>query len=110
MSSLAVRPARRVDRRFAQFSLRLAPRLTLALATIAPSLAAQDGGYQQPPAPIAQILDAEPTPAVTLGPTREWLLLLERRPLPPISEVGAPILRLAGDRERDDRAPHRHAG
>jgi len=98
MSSLAVRPARRVDRRFAQFSLRLAPRLTLALATIAPSLAAQDGGYQQPPAPIAQILDAEPTPAVTLGPTREWLLLLERRPLPPISEVGAPILRLAGDR------------
>ena len=73
-------------------------RLTLALATIAAPLAAQDGGYRQPPAPIAQILDAEPTPAVSLSPTREWLLLLERRPLPPISEVGAPMVRLAGDR------------
>ncbi|HEX2781166.1 MAG TPA: hypothetical protein VHM30_16820, partial [Gemmatimonadaceae bacterium] len=73
-------------------------RLLAAALLLAAPLAAQDGGYKQPPAPIAQILDAAPTPAVLLGPTREWLLLLERRPLPPISEVGAPLLRLAGDR------------
>lgn len=81
-------------------TLPMLPRL-LPLGTallLAAPLAAQDGGYRQPPAPIAQILDATPTPAVSLGPTREWLLLLERRPLPPISEVGAPMLRLAGDR------------
>ena len=78
--------------------MRLRTLFPLAFLVAVPALSAQDGGYRQPPAPIAQILDAAPTPAVSLSPTREWLLLLERRPLPPISEVGAPMLRLAGDR------------
>src|SRR5262245_17327983 len=51
--------------------------------------------YQQPPPPIAQILDADQTPLVRLSPDRIWLLLLERPGLPPIAEVSTPELRLA---------------
>ncbi|HEU6451881.1 MAG TPA: prolyl oligopeptidase family serine peptidase [Gemmatimonadaceae bacterium] len=70
----------------------------VAAATLAsPRLAAQNG-YRQPPAPIAQILDAEPTPAVSVSPDHSWLLLMERTDLPPISEVAGPELRLAGER------------
>src|SRR5215469_680638 len=54
--------------------------------------------YQQPPAPIAQMLDAPPVPAVDPSPDGHWLLLLERPALPSIGEVAAPVLRLAGDR------------
>ncbi|HEX3159082.1 MAG TPA: prolyl oligopeptidase family serine peptidase [Gemmatimonadaceae bacterium] len=74
--------------------LLLAPLLSLAAADTLPA----QGGYQQPPAPIRQILDAEPTPAVSVSPDRQWLLLLERRALPSIAEVAAPELHLAGDR------------
>ncbi|HEU4565023.1 MAG TPA: prolyl oligopeptidase family serine peptidase [Gemmatimonadaceae bacterium] len=74
------------------------PALSLAaLALLAPALAAQEP-YRQPPAPIAQILDAEPLPAVSVSPDRAWLLLLERSAMPAIAEVAAPELRLAGER------------
>jgi dipeptidyl aminopeptidase/acylaminoacyl peptidase len=69
----------------------------VAAACVAAPAIAQEP-YRQPPAPIAQILDAEPTPAVSVGPNNDWLLLLEREGLPPISEVAAPELRLAGIR------------
>ena len=71
--------------------------LAAAIGAIPALVAAQDG-YRQPPAPIAQILDAEPTPAVSVSPDHSWLLLLERKDLPPISEVAGPELRLAGER------------
>ena len=70
--------------------------IPFALLLIAPALAVAQTGYRQPPEPIRQILDAEPTPAVSQSPDRKWLLLLRRRGLPPISEVGAPELHLAG--------------
>ena len=54
--------------------------------------------YTQPPAPIAQILDAPQTPAVSISPDRKWLLLLERSALPTIAEISAPELKLAGVR------------
>jgi dipeptidyl aminopeptidase/acylaminoacyl peptidase len=78
-----------------------APRAIAALVVAAPALVgAQDAprpaGYREPPAAIARILDAEPLPAVTVSPDRRWLVQLRRRGLPPISEVGAPELRLAG--------------
>ncbi|HSJ64431.1 MAG TPA: hypothetical protein VK922_11115, partial [Gemmatimonadaceae bacterium] len=65
----------------------------LALAAV-PALAQEP--YRQPPAPIAQILDTEPTPSVAVSPNNDWLLLLGREGLPPIAEVAAPELRLAG--------------
>ena len=54
--------------------------------------------YKEPPSPIPAILDAAPSPNVRLSPDQKWLLVMERPALPPISEVGAPELRLAGIR------------
>jgi dipeptidyl aminopeptidase/acylaminoacyl peptidase len=66
-----------------------------ACLVVAGTASAQEP-YRQPPDPIAQILDAEPTPAVDVSPNNDWLLLLQREGLPPISEVAAPEYRLAG--------------
>ncbi len=75
-----------------------APRLLAASGALAalPAGAAAQLTYQQPPAPIARALDAEPLPAVSVSPDRKWLLHLRRRGLPSIEEVGAPEMRLAG--------------
>ena len=71
-------------------------RFLLAFVLAAP-LAAQQS-YQQPPTPIAQILDADPLPSVSVSPDRRLLLLLERPALPSIAEVAAPEIGLAGSR------------
>jgi dipeptidyl aminopeptidase/acylaminoacyl peptidase len=76
---------------------RLAVSLGFTIVGLVPALAAQEP-YKEPPAPIAQILDAPPIPAVSVSPTREWLLILERRALPSIAEIAGPELRLAGER------------
>lgn len=69
------------------------------LAVLAGPALAQDGlAYQQPPAPIADILDARPTPTPSLSPDRTVLALFDRANLPPIAELSEPMLRLAGYR------------
>lgn len=72
----------------------------LAAAALVPAIpaVAQDTamGYQTPPDVLAQMIDAPPTPGVALSPDQEWLLLLEQPGLPPIEEVAAPEMRLAG--------------
>jgi dipeptidyl aminopeptidase/acylaminoacyl peptidase len=74
-------------------------RLTaIALLAAVPTLLAAQQGYRQPPAPIADILDAPQTPAVFASPDRTWLLLGERASLPSIAELSEPELRLAGVR------------
>ena len=70
--------------------------VAFALAAATCALHAQDGGYRQPPEPIKSILDAAPTPLVTLSPDRRWMLMLERPGLPSIAEVSARELGLAG--------------
>jgi len=70
--------------------------LLLVLAAVAP-LGAQMA-YKQPPAQIAQILDAPPTPQALFSPDRSRVLFVERSGLPSIAEIGAPYLRLAGVR------------
>ncbi|WP_376787731.1 S9 family peptidase [Brevundimonas sanguinis] len=80
------------------------PALVLAVAVPALMLPvaamAQDAAptYQQPPAPIAQILDAKPNPGVSVSPDRKTLLLTDRSNLPSIAELSEPMLRLAGYR------------
>lgn len=49
-----------------------------------------------PPKAIADLIDAPPTPRVTLGPHRQWMLLMEQPSLPSIAEVAQPELRIAG--------------
>src|SRR5688572_24810159 len=74
----------------------LASLVALSILAAAPVVAQEP--YRDPPAPIAQILDAPLTPAVSVSPDGKWLLLLERAGLPSIAEVAAPELRLAGAR------------
>lgn len=54
--------------------------------------------YQMPPKAIADLIDAPPTPGVSLDPTRQWMLIMEMPNLPSIDEVAQPELRLAGMR------------
>lgn len=75
--------------------------LSIGLMVPAGSARAQDATaepYRLPPAPIAQILDAEPLPASSLSPDRRVLALMGRSNLPPIAELAEPELRLAGSR------------
>lgn len=80
------------------FTTRFA-RFTLLLATLAftGAVGAQET-YRKPPAEIVKILEAPPTPMVTLNPQRTLMLLIERESMPPISELAKPMLRLAGAR------------
>ena len=70
-----------------------------AAPTPAPTAAAEAAsGYKRPPAPIAEILEAAPTPLLSLAPGRARYALLGRAGLPPIAELAEPELRLAGVR------------
>lgn len=55
--------------------------------------------YREPPPQIAKLVDANADPAVSLQPAKkDWIVLLDRPNLPPIAEVAAEELRLAGFR------------
>ena len=43
---------------------------------IAEVLVAQQSGYQLPPQAIVDIVDAKPTPTVSLSPDNEWMLMV----------------------------------
>ena len=53
-------------------------------------------GYQMPPKAIADLIDAPPTPGVSLSPDNSKMLILERAGLQSIKELGEEELRLAG--------------
>ncbi|MEM6519824.1 MAG: prolyl oligopeptidase family serine peptidase [Cyanobacteria bacterium P01_C01_bin.70] len=52
--------------------------------------------WQQPPEPIASMLDTPWYPGVIISPSQQWLVRLHRPPLPPLAELAAPRLQLAG--------------
>jgi dipeptidyl aminopeptidase/acylaminoacyl peptidase len=79
-----------------RLSLRLAICL-LALALAAPFLAAQEP-YKLPPKNVLDILNAPPTPRVTMSPDREVMLLVESESMPTIAYIAQPMLRIAGMR------------
>jgi dipeptidyl aminopeptidase/acylaminoacyl peptidase len=68
----------------------------LATFSLAPLAAQAD--YRTPPAPIAEILSQPPLPLASTSPDNRLLLLQERATMPPITELAAPMLRLAGMR------------
>ena len=77
------------------------PRSRAAALSVAFLVGASVAGqevYRRPPDPIPRILDADAPPLARPSPDGNWLLLMERPPLPHIDEVAAPELRLAGDR------------
>jgi dipeptidyl aminopeptidase/acylaminoacyl peptidase len=52
--------------------------------------------YQRPSATICDILAAPPPPAVLVSSTRDNIILIQSERYPPIADVAAPMLRLAG--------------
>lgn len=77
---------------------RALPAFVLLAALSGPAFAQDPLAYQQPPAPIADILDTKPTPTPSLSPDRTTLALFDRANLPPIAELAEPMLRLGGYR------------
>jgi dipeptidyl aminopeptidase/acylaminoacyl peptidase len=53
-------------------------------------------GYKMPPDEIVALVDANPTPVISLDPVQTWMILLDQPSLPPIAELARPELRLAG--------------
>jgi dipeptidyl aminopeptidase/acylaminoacyl peptidase len=54
--------------------------------------------YRKPPRAVADILDAPPTPAVSLSPDRQTVALVTSSRYPGIADLAEPMLRLAGVR------------
>src|SRR5512143_2987920 len=73
----------------------LAVALAFAVALPAANAAGQ-APYKLPPREIVDILDAPPIPSAIISPDKQYLLLVEMPSLPPVAEVGQPMLRLAG--------------
>ncbi|HUL72713.1 MAG TPA: prolyl oligopeptidase family serine peptidase [Vicinamibacterales bacterium] len=68
------------------------------LLRVAPSAQSVTTAYLSPPKVVADIMDAEPLPAVVLSPDRRTMLLSHRHSMPSIAEVSAPFYRLGGSR------------
>ncbi|KAL4367877.1 hypothetical protein GQ457_05G001680 [Hibiscus cannabinus] len=54
--------------------------------------------YRIPPSEIRDIVDAPPLPALSFSPSRDKILFLKRRSLPPLAELTRPEEKLAGIR------------
>ncbi len=59
---------------------------------------ATDFSYRQPSKEIQQVLNAPPTPLISVSPQRDYAILMQGVRYPPIAEVAQPMVRLAGIR------------
>jgi len=76
------------------------PRLAILFAAcllVVPALFAQEP-YKLPPREVIDIVDAPPTPSVSMSPAGETMALVERESMPSIAYISEPILRIAGMR------------
>lgn len=63
--------------------------------------------YRRPPEAIARLVEAPTTPGVSMSPLRTHMVLIDRASMPPVSDLAAPMLRLAGDRiDPSTNGPH----
>jgi dipeptidyl aminopeptidase/acylaminoacyl peptidase len=83
--------------RFSRIALAFAAAAAVTAGPRAQS-APSTSGYQLPPKVIVDILDAAPTPTVTVAPNRQMVALLERKSMPGITALAEPIHRIAGAR------------
>ena len=72
--------------------------LWIGMYFIAPPIAMGQQGYQVPPDAMAKLVDAPPTPALSISPNESMYLLMDRPSAPGIEELAAEELRLAGIR------------
>ena len=67
----------------------------------------QARGYKLPPDAMRRVLDTKPTPSVSMSPDGKWLVLMERISLPPVADLAAPMVKLAGSRVNPNtNGPH----
>lgn len=71
--------------------------LIAALLAAIPALSAQEP-YKLPPQEVIDIVDAPPTPSVSMSPAGDTMALVERESMPSIAYIAEPILRIAGMR------------
>ncbi len=70
--------------------------LLLAATLSARQAIAQNNAYRRPPADVAAIVEAKPTPQVSMSPTHDALLLTDYNPNPGIATLAQPFLKLGG--------------
>jgi len=58
--------------------------------------AQEDSGYQVPPDAIVKIVDAPPTPSVSISPDKMHMVIIDRPPIITIKELSQEELRIAG--------------
>ncbi|HLP92392.1 MAG TPA: prolyl oligopeptidase family serine peptidase [Saprospiraceae bacterium] len=81
----------KIQKSFFQFFL---PAATLVLLSGLAS--AQNNAYRRPPADVAAIVEAKPTPQVSMNPTHDALMLVDYNPNPGIATLAQPFLKLGG--------------
>src|SRR5689334_21787710 len=72
-----------------------ATRITIAIVSAVSALFAAEV-YRQPPKAVLDILNAPPTPTLSLSPARTYAMQGAPVRNPPIAELSQPMLRLAG--------------
>jgi dipeptidyl aminopeptidase/acylaminoacyl peptidase len=86
-----------VKRTFASATVFSTVLAMLALWLAAPVLLAQEP-YKLPPKDVVAIVDAPPTPRVSMSPGRNIMALIEYEAMPTIAYLSEPIVRIAGMR------------
>jgi dipeptidyl aminopeptidase/acylaminoacyl peptidase len=71
-------------------------RFSLLLLAVASLIQADDFPYQQPPAEIRDVLNAPPTPTISVSPQHNYAIFSQAVRYPPIAQVAQPFLSLAG--------------
>jgi dipeptidyl aminopeptidase/acylaminoacyl peptidase len=80
----------------------------LVMSLLSSPAFAEPSRYEPAPPAVAAILDASRPPLVQLSPDKEWFVLLERPALPPIRDLAAPVIKVAGIRlDPDTNGPAR---
>jgi dipeptidyl aminopeptidase/acylaminoacyl peptidase len=69
-----------------------------ALLLLSSTALPDDFPYQKPPKEMLDALNAPLTPAISLSPQRDRVMLMQPVRYPPVAEVAQPMLRLAGIR------------
>src|SRR5262245_49954009 len=80
----------------------------IALMLFVATFAAAQQGYKKPPKEVLDVLNAPVTPAASISPTRDNMLLGSSLRYPPLADLAQPMLRLGGLRiNPQTNAPHR---
>lgn len=72
------------------------PMLCLLILCLTSLMAQEKLSYQMPPQEMVEIVDAPESPAVSISPNHQWMLMMARASLPSIEDLAQPELRIAG--------------